>query len=118
MSDRAAPLSVSTPTEGHYRVKLAKGSVWSPVCLWFGPPADPLTGEELDRSPRWQALVRGKPWERDVLELWTWCAGQPIGANEYQYLLAIHRHASAHEPDMPEAAPREAINHMKTRTIF
>lgn len=112
------PLRVDVPVAGHYRVKLAKGAVWSPVKLWFGPPLDPVTGEELDRSPRWQALVRGKLWERGVLDLWAWCAGQPIGENEYEYLMAIHRHASAHEPDMPEASPREAINHLTTKPIF
>lgn len=111
-------LHVSTPTAGFYRVKLARGAVWSPVKLWFGPPLDPLTGEELDRSPRWQALVRGFLWERDVLELWTWCAGQPIGESEYEYLLAIHRHASAHEPGMPEARPREQIDLNVMKPLF
>lgn len=109
---------VSEPTAGHYRMRLVARGPWVPCKIWFGPPLDPLTGEELDRSPRWQAEVRGKPYDRDVLDLWTWCAGQPIGANEYLYLLAIHRHASAHEPDMPEAAPHEKINHLKTPTIF
>lgn len=112
------PLSVSTPTAGFYRVKLARGAVWSPVKFWFGPPADPVTGEPLDRSPRWQALVRDQLWDGDPIELWTWCAGQPIGENEYEYLCAIHRHASVHDPTQPEAAPREAVNHLTMKPLF
>ncbi len=111
-------IHASHPIAGHYRTKLAAYAVWSPVRIWHGPPADPVTGELLDRSPRWQATIRGEPYDGDVIELWTRCAGNPISRVEYDYQVAMHAHATEHEPDMPEAAPKSRIDHHKIKPIF
>ena len=49
----AAPL-----VEGFYLLNLNRARrVSIPVCIWFGPPLDPETREEMDRAPRWQIQV-------------------------------------------------------------
>lgn len=89
-----------------------------PARFWHGPPLDPVTGDLLDRSPRWQAELCGRPYDGDILELWSRCAAHPIGPSEHDYLLAIYLHATRHEPDMAEASPREPVNWLKMPTIW
>ncbi len=91
-----------TPIAGTYYTRLVRGGPRCPVRIWYGPPADPLTGELLDRSWRWQSELLGE--EADAWHL----AGRvhPISRGEYDYLLATYKHAVTHEPDMPEACPR------------
>src|SRR3546814_4461298 len=44
--------------EGFYLLKLTRARrVSFPVRIWFGPPLDPETREEMDRAPRWQIQV-------------------------------------------------------------
>ena len=81
--------SVPTPGFFRYRALLEKlpNGRWLrgpelPCVIWFGPPTDPVTGEELDRSPRYQALVDGR--EIDIEEIWPFVAGDKIEAEEYQ----------------------------------
>lgn len=108
----------SQPVEGYYQTRLVAGGPWCPVKIWYGLPADPVTGELLDRSPRWQALFLGEMFEGNVFGLWCRCAGSPISKAEYDYQVAMHRHAVEHEPDMPEAAPKTRIDHHKMPPIF
>lgn len=96
-------LIVDQPQEGYYRTRLVRGGPFVPVKIWHGPPHDPETGEELDRSPRWQALVNGE--ERDAREIWNWCADKPISESEYRYMLAVKNWAETHAPAEPEANP-------------
>lgn len=94
------PLIVSRPQSGYfkrlsplyYRDRYANGrrrkpefKDWLPVLLWFGAPIDPVTGEEMDRSHRWQCWVAGK--EEEPLGQWEWCCGHPISAMQYQEML-------------------------------
>lgn len=98
---------VSRPTAGLYKMRLVKGGPWCPVRVWHGFGADPAGGE-----PRgmfcWRAEINGR--EERIDRAWPWCAGQPIPQAEYDYLLALHRHAVAYEPALPQAAPRSPIN--------
>src|SRR3546814_11112653 len=44
--------------EGFYLLNLNRARrVSIPVRIWFGPPLDPETREEMDRAPRWQIQV-------------------------------------------------------------
>lgn len=72
------------PVAGFYKRRMVRGGPWVGVKLWFGPPADPVTGEPLDRSPRWQALVAGV--ESEPYEAWISCCGHPITEDEYRNL--------------------------------
>lgn len=76
-------ISASTPYAGFYRVRLSSGSVRVGVRLHYSPPLDPVTGEVLDRSWRWQAEVNGHPYD-DFDRVWPMCAAEPITEIDYQ----------------------------------
>ena len=96
------------PVEGWYRHKLRSGAVAVGVRIFFGPPCDPDTGEELDRAPRMQAHVNGRYVELD--RVWPQCASHPIDEAEYAYLSSLQEWAEQHSPASPEANPRKAVN--------
>lgn len=99
-----------------WRAKLVKDGPWIGVKTWLGPPL--VEGEELDRSPRFQALVRNETTGRAILY------GEPcpievdgiglrsverITEAEYRYLVDHSQWATAYRPDLPDAAPRVRI---------
>jgi hypothetical protein len=104
------------PIAGFYRRRLVKGGPWVPVLIAYGAPLDPVTGEELDRSPRWQAWSGGR--EIDVWNLWPDCSGEPITKAEYTHLRDVGEWAERHAPRSPEANPTRAISLNQMPTIF
>lgn len=80
-----APKGVSQPEVGFYEMRDWQASRWVPVHIWHGPHKDPATGEECDRSPRWQALVDGK--EADPIAIWPSCCARPITREQYLNML-------------------------------
>lgn len=84
-------LVINQPQEGYYWRRFVRGGPKVPCRIWFGVPIDPLpdpdTGDdvELDRSPRWQAVVNGEM--ADPIETWHSCAGNPISREEYLRML-------------------------------
>lgn len=119
----ADPGGTDAPLPGTY-AWLRGGRPPQPVRIWYGPPADPDTGEEMDRGWRWQMLVSGRPalldeTERDTLEcdwqpawsdVWPRCAVSPLEPADYAYLVALIEHAREHEPDNPFARPGRKID--------
>lgn len=77
------------PEAGYYRMRLRAGAVWVAIRIWFGPPRDPLTGEVMDRSHRWQATANGKPI--DLERVWPQCAADPIDEAEARHLIKLQR---------------------------
>lgn len=90
-------LDVTKPVEGYYRMRLRSGAVKSGIRVWYGPPHDPVTGEELDRSWRWQAMADGEAVDLD--RIWPACAADPITEADYLYLLRRREWAQEHAPD-------------------
>jgi len=108
--------SIATPQPGLYRVRLVKGGPWCPLRIWQGFPLDPVSREPLERGWLWRAELHEE--EVDVWQFWPYCAGQPLERTEYDYLLAMYRHATEHEPALPAANPRQRIDHMTTPPPF
>lgn len=77
------------PIAGYYRMRLRSGGVFVAIRIWFGPPRDPLTGEVMDRSHRWQATANGKPI--DLERVWPQCAADPIDEAEARHLIKLQR---------------------------
>lgn len=90
---------VDQPVAGFYAVKLRSGAVRMGVQIRFGPPLDPVTGEELDRGWRWMAFLDGEYIELDAV--WPACTGEPITEAEYQRFCARKRWA---EQEAPQSA--------------
>lgn len=88
---------VSRPVEGYFRFKLVSGSVYGGVRIWYGAPLDPETGEELDRSWRWQATFDGEPIDLD--RVWPACVGDPITEGEHRNYLRRREWARKNAPD-------------------
>lgn len=95
--EAGAGIDVSVPVAGFYRCRLARQTVIGGVRIWFGPPHDPVTGEEMDRSWRWQAQFDGEPIDFD--RVWPLCAGTPISEQDYRALVARRQWASQHAPE-------------------
>lgn len=108
---------------GFYKCKLVKGGPWVPVRLAMSIAKDPITGEQLDRSPRlvgWiggmelPAIVGGR--ERDIEDLWSWL--HEIDEVEHAYLLRAGAWAQEHAPHLPEANPLEPIDLNELEPLF
>lgn len=109
-SDRkawAAPegygLDVEQPVAGFYKVKIGRDTVLRAVKLTYGPPLDPLTGEELDRSWRWQARLDDGS-QVDFDRVWPACGKDPITESEFNRCVARTEWAREHAPDSSYAA--------------
>lgn len=97
-------VSVSEPVAGFYRVKLGRSTVRRYVRTWYGPPADPVTGEILDRSWRWQAEADGEPI--DFERVWPICAGDPVSEDDYRRAVARKAWAKEQAPESAYATGR------------
>lgn len=112
-------------TERHYwQARLVKDGPFVAVLTWFGAPLK--DGEELDRSPRWNALIRDETTSRAVLlgdSLPIEVEGiglrnlEKVTAEQYHYLRAHGTWAVQHAPHHPAASPRKAIN-KRGRSVF
>ena len=110
-----------------YSARLARGAVKVGVSVFFGPPL--VDGDELDRSPRWQARIGdaatalalnhfaddGRPVDVDGATLRD-CAA--ITEAEHRYLVAHGAWAVANAPEHPRAAPRKAADLRGMRGLF
>ena len=109
--------------KAHYwTAKLAKGGVDIGVMTFFdGPMVD---GEILDRSPRWQALVRTETTGRIILmgeQVPIEVEGvflrniKPTTKANYDYLVSHAAFSTNHAPHNADAKPTEAVDFMKIR---
>lgn len=105
---------VSTPTAGYFRFKLVSGGVAGGVRIWHGPPLDPVTGEVLDRSWRWQAEFEGEPVDFD--RVWPGCAGAPISEDEYRRYVARAKWARESAPGSAYADRRKRHDPLDSQT--
>lgn len=101
-------IAADHPVEGYYATRLRFGAVRVGVRIWYGPPHDPWTGEEMDRSWRWQAHVNGRYIEFD--RVWPACVKEPIDDKEYAYLSSLQAWGEEHAPHSPHAQPNKPID--------
>jgi hypothetical protein len=104
------------PKPGFYRMRLRSGGAYVGVKVWFGAPLDPVTGEEMDRSHRFQAEINGAYAELD--RVWPRCAGDPITEAEYQHLCATQQWAQQHAPDSALAQPTRRFDPLSSPLLF
>lgn len=108
-------IDVSKPVEGYYLHRLRKGSVTVAVHIYYGPPLDPVTGERLDRSWRWQADVNGRPGDF-FHRVWPACAGNQISESLYRRYCRRLEWAEQNAPDSAYAKPGAKIDLLSTKT--
>lgn len=104
----------STPVAGYYRFRLRAGGIIGGVRLWYGPPHDPVTGEEMDRGWRWQAEFDGEPVDFD--RVWPACADAAITEAEYRALVARREWARTNAPGTAFADTRKRYDPLDSAT--
>lgn len=99
--------------EGFFLIRRDRQSqVPLPVRIWWGAPIDPETGDELDRSPRWQVMIAGQLVDEEPLQVgrsvirclsdfWPVCSQHEIDQAQYQYRIDLARWAGEHDPNDP-----------------
>jgi hypothetical protein len=107
----------------YYAVKFVTGGPRCGCKVWYGAPLDPITGEPLDRAPRWHCEINGQLQDdphRIIMLVGNvgYVKGEQIDQAEYEYLLSVRAWAVENDPSQPEASPREAIDLNKLRPIF
>lgn len=114
--------SAEALVEGYFLLQRRRSRrVDMPVRIWFGPPTDPDTGEEMDRSPRWHVSIAGVLLDDEpinvggitfesVVDLWPAVGQQPIEEHEYLFRMARQDWAAAHDPDDPLGSPGSRID--------
>lgn len=110
--------------EGSYLIRRA-GRVDVPVRVWFGAPLDE-TGQELDRSPRWQVQVGFQLLEQEPVvvggirivnldDIWPACARLPIDKDEWKHRLERAEWAAEYDPDDAHAEIGGRVDPMTAR---
>ncbi len=116
--------------EGYWLIQRRRSRrVDIPVRIWFGPPDDPDTGEEMDRSWRWRILIAGAEFTGEDLRIggipfddlttfWPGCRRDPIDAAEYEFRLERQAWAAAYDPNDPYGRPGGKIDAMTATLPF
>ena len=78
---------------GVFRLKLVEGGPWVGAKITHEPTRDPETGELLDRSPFWSALIHDEPDDEagpaQTSRCWfVWSRGEPVPEVEYRFLIS------------------------------
>lgn len=107
-------IDVSQPVAGYYRHRFGRDTIEVGVRIWHGPPRDPVTGDELDRSHRWQAEVNGRYVEID--RVWPNCADAPVSEAEYNRFCARSAWAQENAPKSAYAQPGRKIDRLSRET--
>lgn len=122
------PFGATPLVEGFYQITRWRSKrVPIPFRVWWGPPADPETGELLDRSPRWQISVGGNVLEdlqpvtiggfaiETIDDLWPRFAADRITAGEHDFMVARASWASEHDETDPYGSSSGKIDPMTVR---
>ena len=104
------------PVAGFYRGKLRSKGALCGFRIWHGLPLDPITGEEMDRSPRWQAHANGEYVEID--DVWPYGAQLIITEREYNKFCQQQTWARQYAPDSALADPKRKSNHLSSPLYF
>ncbi|MCW2248264.1 hypothetical protein M2352_003898 [Azospirillum fermentarium] len=82
-----APRTVDRPEPGFFKIRLVRSGPWVPARIWNGPPHDPLTGDELDRSWRLQVQVFDFAPAAEFSRICrVWTHGVRIAERDYRYM--------------------------------
>ena len=104
----------------YWTARYVKGGPLIGVKTFFGPPY--VDGEFLDRSHRWQALLRTETTARVILmgdQVPVEVDGafirniEPTTKANYEYLCEHAAYSTAHAPANADASPTEAIDFNK-----
>ena len=120
---------IDQPRPGYFKMRIVKGGPFVGAEIRHGPSRDPETGEELERSWLWEALIDGKharppacdPMNAGVFRIWE--SATEISEHEYRFMISDAEWCKQHAPEEPKSKPNAEINlvnlpasHFKPRT--
>ena len=108
---------------GTYKLRLVKGGPFVAAELCYGPPCDPITGEELDRSWRWSVLLNGESYTPDDPRLsddmvWRVAASRMTTRADHNHMVRVARWCGGSAPGLPEANPRRSVDLGRMSSLF
>jgi hypothetical protein len=110
-------VDIETPNAGYYRMQLRSGGAMCGIRIWFGQPLDPVTGEAMDRSLRWQAECNGEYIEID--QVWPLRrSAQTITEIAYNQHCQRQSWARTSAPGSALADPRRKSNPLTSPIYF
>lgn len=118
-----APRSLSRPMPGLYKCRMVRGGPLCAAAIEYAPPRDPETGEPLERSWYWTALVNGEvvsaPEVQPSDTVWAIHEhGEFIDQETYDLMVAQAAWDRQHAPGAPLANPRKRIDLLSTDLPF
>lgn len=105
------------PEAGYYEMKLRSGGAICGIHIWHGLPLDPETGEEMDRSPGWNAKVNGR-YYLNIERIWPSCAETKITKRKYEDHCRRASWAKEHAPQSALANPHRKSNPLTSPLHF
>ena len=103
------------PQAGWFRRKLVKGGPFVGARIWMHQVLD--HDGLLADDERLRCEVNGRE-VFNVVDQWTYLAGNPISEDEFSHLLRLSRWAARNAEDHPAATPDEKVNFLKSRIPF
>ncbi len=112
---RLYPVGDEDPVPGYYRIKLVKGGPFVGAEIKYEPPLDPVTGEVLDRSWLWRAIIDGvaepiRGYQPTRKVWWIWERGEMIDEAMYRFLLEDRAWARKWAKSSAEANPTKTVD--------
>ena len=112
--------------EGYFKTKLVKNGPEAVCHVFYGYPPDPVTGETLDRRPRWMVTVNGllvdaclfNAEDRDGVFIWRVMQSHRITKEQHDIVAKDAAWAREHAPGLPEANPWRPIDLKHMASIF
>ncbi len=110
------PRRTDDPQPGYFKLRLVKGGPFVGAAIFHRSPCDPETGEEMDRSPMWEAWKNGKIIREPSPDAFTagvyeiWMTGLEISEAEYRHLVADREWCRNYAPGSPEANPTKKVD--------
>lgn len=112
---KAPSREIGKPRPGFFKLQVVRNGPYVPCLIFHSSATDPETGERLDRSLYYAALINGaavgdiSPSPSD--EVWMiWTHGVQITEDEYEHMLKVREWALTHEPTDPAANPNKPID--------
>lgn len=105
-----------TPVAGFYRGKLRSKGALCGIRIWYGPPLDPITGEEMDRSHRWQAHCNGEYVE--IEDVWPYGVQLQITEIAYNKFCQQQQWAKQNAPQSALADPKRRSDPLTSPLYF
>lgn len=106
------------PEAGFYVMPFKSGGALCAVRIWHGYPLDPITGEELDRSPGWHFDLNGEYQLASIERVWPKCADKKVTKHKYDTVLRRAAWAKKNLPDSAIANPQKASNPLTSALQF